>query len=95
MHDYHEGHPGYSDNQILHDGCEECATRAKHDDHGISSLDKGRFARAWVRAAQWNREGLSDLATAERPLLTVLWSIQLRLENYGVPIGELPVGSDF
>lgn len=93
VHDYHEGLPGYSPEQILHDGCLECEERGKRDDHGIGSLDSRRFAAAWKRAADWNRTtDIRDVSQAERPLLNTLWSIQLRLEPRGVPIGEVPSG---
>jgi len=93
MHDYHEGQPNYSADQVLHDGCKECGLRAQSDDHGIANMDKFTFARAWLRAARWNREGLDDLAMAERPALNTLWAVQLKLETWGLPIGTLPVGA--
>ncbi len=92
MHDYHEGLPGWSEAQILHDGCGECEARAQSRNHGIANLDKWNFARAWQRAAQWNTDGLPDLAKAEVPMLDVLWAVQCKLENYGVPIGTVPRG---
>lgn len=97
-HAYHDGLPGYSPDQILHDGCGECEYRASRDDHGIGSLDRQNFARAWKRAADWNVFP-PDLATAptiakaERPLLSALWAVQLQLERRGIPIGELPLGA--
>ena len=91
-HDYHEIQPGYSEAQILHDGCGECEARSKNLPHAIGSMDKDRFVRAWERSAEWNRSGLPDLSLAERPLLEVLWAIQLRLETRGVPIGACPTG---
>jgi hypothetical protein len=90
MHSYHEGLPGFSPRQILHDGCEECEARAASTDHGIAHLDRQNFARAWERSAAWNRTGLADVALAERPMLSVLWSIQLHLERRGIPIGQVP-----
>jgi hypothetical protein len=95
-HDYHDGLPGYSKAQILHDGCAECEARAKRDDHGIGSLDQQNFARAWRRAADWNTQ-IADrherpVAKAEAPLLNALWAVQLQLERRGVPIGEVPYG---
>ena len=91
-HSFHEGGPGYSPAQVLHDGCRECSYRAAHHDRGISSLDRTSFARAWRRAADWNRMGggLDDVSEAEAPLLSVLWAVQLQLEATGWPIGELP-----
>ena len=93
MHDYHEGQPDYSAEQVLHDGCEECRLRAQSDDHGIAHMDKFTFLRAWARATEWNRNGLPDLACAEMPALNALWAVQLKLENWGLPIGTLPVGA--
>lgn len=90
MHDYHEGLPGYSPAQILHDGCRECEDRAASRNHGLASLDKTNFARAWVRAAEWNRSGLGDVAQVEVPMFDVLWAVQCQLENFGWPVGQLP-----
>jgi hypothetical protein len=92
VHDYHDGLPGFSEAQILHDGCGECEARAANLSHAIGSMDKGRFALAWARAAEWNRHALPDVSKAEAPLLNVLWAIQLKLDERGVPIGEVPSG---
>ena len=89
-HSYHEGQPGYSPAQILHDGCLECAGRGERVWLGIASLDRQSFARAWERAAAWHREGVYDVSDAESGLLRVLWAVQVQLERLGVPIGELP-----
>lgn len=91
MHDYHDALPGYDPEQLLHDGCTECEARATYCDHGISKLDSQNFARAWRRAYHWNVGGTgTQISDAERPMLTVLWSVQLQLERRGVPIGHLP-----
>jgi hypothetical protein len=92
VHDYHEGLPNYSAAQIWHDGCAECESRAKRDDHGLSTLDRHSFADAWKRAADWNRSGLPDISLAERGLLSMLWSVQIKLEPRGIAIGEVPSG---
>jgi hypothetical protein len=55
-------------------------------------MDKYNFARAWARAAKWNTTGLPDLAYAEVPALSVLWAVQLKLYDYGIPIGDIPRG---
>ena len=89
-HSYHEGQPGYSPAQILHDGCAECARRGGDVSLGIASLDPQNFTRAWERATAWNFGGLGDLSEAEMPLLRTLWAVQLQFERLGVPIGELP-----
>jgi hypothetical protein len=91
-HSYHEGYRSYSPAQILNDGCIECSYRASGRDRGIAWLDPDTFARAWHRAADWNRMGggLDDVSETEAPLLSVLWSVQLKLELLGWPIGELP-----
>jgi len=92
-HGYHEGLPGYTPQQILHAGCAECEARAREHSHGLAHLDQHRFAYAWQRAAQW-RSGtgnLPDLDQAEIPLLEMLWSVQIQLERFGIPIGMLPM----
>lgn len=90
MHDYHENLPGYSEAQILHDGCEECERRSQSRGFGIGGLDRFRFARAWRRAADWNRGKVHDIAKAEIPMLDALWAVQCRLEDFGIPIGQVP-----
>ena len=89
MHDYHDALPGYSPNQILHDGCRECEARATADDGGLSRLDDANFARAWDRALRWNREGLTDIAKAETRLLHILWAVHCRIEGIGLYLGHL------
>jgi len=91
MHDYHDGLPGFSNNQILHDGCAECEARSKGTAGGLAYLDKTNVARAWARAAEWNREGLTDMARCESALLSALWIVQVQLEHYDFPIGTIPV----
>lgn len=90
VHGPHEGQPGYSPAQILPDGCGECARRGADVPLAIASMDAQNFARAWRRAADWNRAGLPDISETEAPLLQVLWSIQIQFENRGFPIGECP-----
>jgi len=92
VHDYHDGLPGYSTQQILHDGCTECETRGKDPAHAIASMDRQTFALAWGRAAEWNRSGVTDLSRAERGVLSVLWAIQVKLEPRGIEIGQVPTG---
>jgi len=89
-HAYHEALPGYSPDQILHDGCPECAERGSDVSRGIASLDRQNFACAWSRASDWHREGVFAVSDAESGLLRVLWSVQLQLERIGWPIGDLP-----
>jgi hypothetical protein len=90
VHAYHEGLPGYSPDQILHDGCPVCEDRAASRNLGLATLDMRAFARAWARAAEYNRRGLPDLSKAEMPMLDVLWAVQCQLEIHGVPIGAIP-----
>jgi hypothetical protein len=94
VHSYHDGLPGFSEAQILHDGCDECERRGKDVSTALASMDRGRFAAAWKRAADWNTTtDVRDVSQAERDLLHVLWSIQIKLETIcGLPIGGLPRG---
>ena len=94
VHGYHEGAPGYSPGQLLHDGCEECQKRSRERGGGLAHLDRFRFAQAWHRAATWKSGtgSLPDLARAEIPMLETLWAVQVQLERFGVPIGEMPAG---
>lgn len=92
MHAYHDGLPGYSPNQILHDGCSECEIRSEQTAGGLTYLDRTNVAKAWARAAEWNQNGLPDIARAEVKLLNTLWVVQCQLENFGCPVGVIPVG---
>lgn len=92
MHDYHDGLPGFSTDQIMHDGCGECEARAKETAGGLAHLDKVNVARAWQRAAAWNAGEVWNISRAEVPLLNALWVVQVKLENFGNPIGILPGG---
>ena len=94
MHDYHDGLAGFDSRQIWFDGCGECESRGQNPVRGLGSLDDNRFARAWERAAAWNDypapTDIGFVSEAERPLLEMLWAIQIRLERSGLPIGALP-----
>lgn len=89
-HDHHEGHPGFSPQQILKDGCGECGERSKNVWLAINYLDQVAFAKAWARAAAYERGELADVSAAEVPLLRALWAIQVQLEGRGFAIGAVP-----
>lgn len=93
-HDSHQSQPGYSSFQVLCDGCGECAYRSENLATAIGHIDLSTFTRAWRRAGRRQLEGLPDMAMAERPLFDVLAAIQVKLENFGVPIGVLPGSPD-
>ena len=90
-HDRHEGQPGYSPQQILHDHCRECEYRGDAVWPAINYLDMAAFANAWIRAVQYGRGELADVSAAEVALLRTLWAIQVQFERRGVPIGSLPL----
>ena len=93
-HDPHHALAGWHPARILHDGCTECEVRGTSRDLGISALDNETFARAWKRAAAWNRDELErGVSRAETPMLDALWAVQVQLERRGVPIGEVPHGA--
>lgn len=90
-HACHDSLPGYSPNQILHDGCQECEERGANVRIALAHLDSDKFVHAWARAAAWQRSGINDLSQAERPLLEALWGVQVQLEDVcSLPIGTLP-----
>jgi hypothetical protein len=80
-HDYHEAHPKFSPNQVLHDGCAECDYRSKSDDAGLSTLSPDRFRLAWQRAAQLWTGRLTDVSDAEFRLLRILAEVQRQLDQ--------------
>jgi hypothetical protein len=88
VHDPHNA-PGSSPAQILHDGCLECSERSQRADRGIGSLDRTSFLAAWARAAQLELHGLDDPCRTEMPLLHALWAIQLKLQEFGWPLGRV------
>lgn len=91
-HDYHEGHPRYSEAQILHDGCQECTQRSERPDVAIAYLDPASFAGAWVRAAAFQHGDLADVSEAEVPVLRILSALQVQFERIsGLPVGKLPI----
>lgn len=79
MHDYHPGLPGYSPDQILHDGCPECERRGADVELALAYMDDPTFARAWQRAIDWERP-MRDVSSAEAPLLRVLLAVRRRRE---------------
>lgn len=91
VHDFHVELLTFDPAQILHDGCAECEERSRSRSHGIANLDPANFARAWRRAALRNVGALySRVSQAERPMLDVLWAVQVQLEKKGLRIGYLP-----
>ncbi|HEY5201637.1 MAG TPA: hypothetical protein VIJ31_12105 [Acidothermaceae bacterium] len=92
MHAYHDGLVDFHPDQILHDGCGECEERGENVAFAIGALDTGNFERAWKRACDWSRPIGSDIhvSDVERPLLRVLWAIQVQLERRSVRLGDCP-----
>ena len=89
-HAYHDALPGFDPAQILHDGCTECEWRGEQPARALGHLDAGNFRRAWERAAQWEKSGITGLSSCELPLLATLGAIQSHLERLGIPFGTLP-----
>ena len=92
IHDPHESLPGYDERQLWISGCLECENRSKTLPASLALLDGHNFARAWRRAADWNRgQEVGPVSTAEIPLLNLLWAMQVMFEREcGLPLGELP-----
>ena len=91
-HAYHDNLPGYDSRQVFKSGCRECELKGSLPE-AMCHLDEERFAYAWKRAADWNRDSstIGPVSDAERPLLETLWSIQVMLQRVcGLPIGVLP-----
>lgn len=89
-HTYHEGLPGYHEDQILHDGCDECEARGRNFHMAMANMDRLTFIAAWERAAEWHRHGLPNGSRIELEVLQVLWTVQVMLERVGWPIGQVP-----
>ena len=78
VHAYHEALPGYSPNAVLHEGCEECESRAGI--HGLGLLDWKNSRRVVERAVKLHREGLADTNNVEAKLLRDVWTVLVWLE---------------
>lgn len=90
-HSHHESLPGYDEAAILHDGCIECEKRGEDFDRALSYMDRETFEKAWKRAAAWQKGTLDrPINDAEGVVLEGLWSVQVCLEQRGVPVGEVP-----
>jgi hypothetical protein len=92
----HTALPGYDEHQILHDGCPECEHRGKDVVAALIHLDVGNFERAWRRAYDLEASGgdrsAIKVSRTEKPLLEVLWFMQVQLERQGFPLnGAVPV----
>lgn len=83
-HDYHEGMSGYTPDQLLVDGCQECEERSKSFDHGIMHLDRTSFLRAVGRSQQLATTGLPGMSHAEMPMLQVIGSVVTQLRIVGL-----------
>lgn len=70
-HVYHEELPGYSAEQILHDGCPECEHRGKHPFDAVAHLDTTSFRRLLVRSGMFDNGKLDDVADCEVELLKI------------------------
>lgn len=92
MHNHHESLPGFHVDQIWYDGCSECEYRGQNLPNSLGTLDLGNLHRAWVRAGTRSSHGVAHESSAERPLLQMLWMVQLCLENLcGLKPGEIPL----
>lgn len=93
-HTNHTTLEGYDPERLLQDGCSECEHRGADPLEGLAHLDAQRFAKAWRRAADWQRDrlpGRQPVSVAEAPMLRVLWQIQLLFERFGyATLGQLP-----
>jgi hypothetical protein len=89
-HAAHHSLPGYHPDQILFTGCHACESRDVAE--AIDQLDPELFARAWMRAAGHDLDGLGDISRAELHLLRVLAAVQRQLVRRGIPRGAVPEG---
>jgi len=78
-HDAHEAYPRYSPEQVLKDGCGECAQRSAQPALAISKMDPQTFVRAWARSVKFANDELPDVAAAEVPVLDILWAVRNQL----------------
>jgi hypothetical protein len=84
-HVVHEELPGFKEDQVLVDGCPECEARGADPARAVQQLDPVRFQAAWGRAGAWGRERLDGrTSAAERPLLQLLFAVQLQFERLGM-----------
>lgn len=90
-HDYHQGAANYNPHQLFYDGCYECKRNAE----GMYPFDKIKDMRqAWYRAHQFEKDLLGPeeaVSNTEVRVLRILWSLMVRFEREGIPLGQYPV----
>jgi hypothetical protein len=90
-HDYHEGLPNYNEHQLYFDGCHECKMRAQSD-YPFEKVKDLKFA--WLRACRFEQGNLDPaelpISETEAPVLRMLWSLIVKLQRVGLPIGLFP-----
>lgn len=85
MHDYHDALPGFSEEQVLIDGCAECEWRAEDLERALSHFDSQYFRRACQRATAWRRDGLTDVSDAELKVFRPLSAVLVRVRDEVLP----------
>jgi len=91
-HTVHENLPGFKPDQLLVDGCPECERRGKNLTEAMGNLDAKRVVEAWRRAYRWQVLGDVIPSSAEAPMLSAMWSVQVLLERVaGLQLGQLPM----
>lgn len=92
-HNWHESHPGYHPEQVVHDNCGTCFERGRNPWLAISCLEAEDFEAAWKRAVAWNAGEVSNASENEIPVLQVFLAFTAQLGKRGVPWGTVPAGT--
>ena len=84
-HDYHEGQPNYHPDQVLKDGCRECAVRSADPVLVLAHLDLRGFVLAWKRAIDFENGRLDNASETEVTFLKMLWGMSVKFREIRRP----------
>ena len=90
-HVYHEALPGYSADDVLHDGCPECDARAADPRIGLSHLDDRNRIRMWakMRAYHFQGGGVDPVSQNDLQVMGLMYTIAVFLERAALSAGDI------
>lgn len=93
VHAYHDGLAGFDPRNVLHDGCEECESRAAAGIDGVLALDGANRLQLWddMLAYEWGT-GVSigrNPSRADHRVMRTLYLVAVLMEGFGVKPEEI------